>query len=125
MYNPWKMWGSYVIVFVVGAIIILATYNSVFVCQKDFFGTFTEQFNVGGPNCHGITFTISQFLSIPMIIPFYLFVLPLMSIASFFHLPDSAATTVGYLYLAIATLLSLAIYLVVGFLIGWGIHSLF
>lgn len=108
-YNPLKMWGSYVIFVIVILIIILTAINMKVACQNhSFANAFYDQINLGGPTCHGATFSLSQILSLPILIPALIIVI-----------------TLGEKFALISVIISLLLYCVLGFLLGWGIHSLF
>tara|TARA_B100000315_G_C14572015_1_gene586071 strand:- start:404 stop:766 length:363 start_codon:yes stop_codon:yes gene_type:complete len=104
-YNPFKMWGSYVIVIVILLGIIFLSLTD---CgNNSFLQKFYQLFNIGGPECVGGFFTLSLILLLPMIVLAFLFL---------WIFGDSLAS--------LSLFLSILTYLVVGFLIGWGIHSL-
>lgn len=58
-YNPFKMWGSYVIFGILISIYLLFSISG---CHDLF-----QMFNLGGPNCYGVAFGFAQLLSIPML----------------------------------------------------------
>lgn len=76
--------------------------------NSSFTDAFFQQINIAGPNCHGPTFNLSQILSAPILMPALLISL---------SLGEKAA--------GLALIISLILYSVIGFLIGWGIHTLF
>ena len=105
-YNPFKMWGSYVIFAIVGLIIIPPILSDS--CGGIIVSAFkTCSFNqiiLGAPN-RGLLFGITRLLSTPINIPLL-----------FFEMNGVSSQP--------AALLAIVTYTVVGFLAGWGIHSL-
>lgn len=105
-YNPFKMWGSYVIFGIIILLMLLILINTQTACKGyGFVNSFLQQFNMGGPNCSGFTFTLSSLLSFPM-----LFIVLSLSILDFSPLTIFIVSFINYGIL--------------GFLVGWLIHSL-
>ena len=97
------MWGSYVIFVIIILIIILTSATT---CMDlTFTQKFSEYFAFGGSSCRGIGFTLSGILALPMIL-----IIPLVLLLSFTGTQTMAV--------------SFIIYAIIGFLIGWRIHSL-
>jgi len=107
-YNPFKMWGSYVVFGILILIIFLVLINTQTACKGAGYGftdSFLQQFNMGGPNCNGVSFFLSSILSLPML----------------FIVLSLAVLQVSPLTILI---ISFTTYGILGFLVGWAIHSL-
>ncbi len=70
-------WWRNITIGVIALTIMLTAFNSLAVCHsKNFLFTFLEYFNMGGPNCSGITFSLAQLLSVSL--PFIIIGFPIL-----------------------------------------------